>query len=67
MFLSLLYFHLPSELISCTQMHKGGETTLARPVEEKRFVKQESHSKSSNAANKSGMNKSLKRYSEVPN
>ncbi|KAK9947815.1 hypothetical protein M0R45_003418 [Rubus argutus] len=43
------------------QMHKGGETTLARPVEEKRFVKQESHSKSSNASNKSGMNKSLKR------
>lgn len=61
MCLSMLNFHLPSGLISCTQMHKGGETTLARPVEEKRFVKQESHGKNSNAANKSGMNKSLKR------
>ncbi|KAL6226564.1 hypothetical protein ACLB2K_000526 [Fragaria x ananassa] len=43
------------------QLHKGGETTLARPVEEKRYAKQESHGKHSNATNKSGMNKSLKR------
>ncbi|KAM5547565.1 senescence/dehydration-associated protein [Rosa sericea] len=43
------------------QLHKGGETTLARPVEEKRYGKQESHSKNSNATNKSGMNKNLKR------
>ncbi|XP_061994157.1 senescence/dehydration-associated protein At4g35985, chloroplastic-like [Rosa rugosa] len=43
------------------QLHKGGETTLARPVEEKRYGKQESHSKNSNATNKSGMNRNLKR------